>query len=105
MGNLDTESLFNLRLIQYGILRTRSFGRILVRMQRADFTRGNARHAVNGHRKIIPGAYSLVAEMINTGDDALIDSRKDGTCQIVGISRRTDLVENNSQPLDRKSVV
>ena len=68
-------------------------------MQRADFTRGNARHAVNGHRKIIPGAYSLVAEMINTGDDALIDSRKDGTCQIVGISRRTALVENNSQPL------
>ena len=35
--------------------------------------------------------------MIYTGNNALIDSRKDDAGQIVGIGRRADLVENNSQ--------
>ena len=41
-------------------------------------------------------ADSLVSEVIDAGHDSLADSRKDGACQIIGVCRRTYLVEYNS---------
>ena len=52
---------------------------------------------MNSYRKVIPGADSFVAEMINTRHDTLLQSHKNGLSQIACIGRCTNLVENNSQ--------
>ena len=43
------------------------------------------RTAMDSQREIIPRAHSLVAEMIDTGNNPPVDSRKNGACQIIGV--------------------
>ena len=39
----------------------------------------------------------LIAEMVNTANDTFINNSIDSPCQVIGIRRSSDLVENNSQ--------
>ena len=99
MGYIDAECLLYLCLVQHGIMRTRRLGREFVRMQRTYLAALDTCQTMDSQRKIIPRADSLVAEVIDAGHDSLADSRKDGACQIIGVCRRTYLVEYNSQRL------
>ena len=87
MRNLDAIRMFYLCLIQYRIVRPRSFCRIFICMQRTYLAIANTGYTVNGLGKIIPGADSFITEMIDTGNNPPVDSRKNGTCQIIGICR------------------
>ena len=68
-------------------------------MQRTDLASGDACQAMNGYGKIVPRANAFVAEMIDAGNDSLTDSGENGTSQIAGIGRSTNLVEHNSERL------
>ena len=84
-------------------MRTRRLGRKLIRMQRAYLAGLYAGQAMDSQREIIPRAHTLVAEMIDTGNNPPVDSRKNGTCQIIGICRCAYLVEDNPQRLSLTS--
>ena len=53
--------------------------------------------AMNSHCEIIPGTNAFIAEMVDAADYTFIYNGIDGTCQVISISRGSDLVENNSQ--------
>ena len=73
--------------------------RILIRMQRVYFTGRDTGNAMNSHRKIIPGTYTLIAEMVNTRNNSLINSCIDSQCQVICIGRCANLIENHPQRL------
>ena len=54
---------------------------------------------MDGYRKVVPRADSLVAEVIDARHKALFDSCIDSLRQIARIGRRADLVEYDSQRL------
>ena len=99
MRYFDAERCFYFCFIEYGIVRTGCLCRIIGGMQRFYLTRSNARQAMDGYGKVIPGTNTFVTEMVNAADNAFIDRCKNSLGQIISISRCTDLIENDSQTI------
>ena len=60
-------------------------------------TRGDAGNAMNGLGEVIPTDDTLIAEMIHSGDNTLVDGSHNGCSKVAGIGRGAYLVENNPQ--------
>ena len=52
---------------------------------------------MDSHRKIIPWANTFIAEMIDAANYTFIYNGIDSLSEVIGISGRSDLVENHSQ--------
>ena len=97
MRDLNAKCIFYLCFIEYGIVWTGCLCQIIGGMQRFYLTRSNARQAMDGYGKVIPGTNTFVTEMVNAADNAFIDRCKNSLGQIISVSRCTDLIENDSQ--------
>ena len=78
-------------------MRTVGWRRILLRMQRAHPAVLDTSNTMDSLREIIPGYYALIAKVIHTRFNTLLNSREDDHCQITRIGRRTHLVEDHPQ--------
>ena len=97
MGDFDAKCCFYFCFIKYRVCRTVGLCRIFGCMQRFHFAGGYSCQAMNSHCEIIPGTNAFIAEMVDAADYTFIYNGIDGTCQVISISRGSDLVENNSQ--------
>ena len=104
--NADTESLLDLGLVQYGISRTNDWTGKLMAVAGLDVTLRMPRQGSNHLREVIPRAYSFVTEVIDTVLAVALlwlflyivfEHSMDDLCQVVGISRRSCLVEHHLQ--------
>ena len=57
----------------------------------------DALEVVDGTSEVEPGADSLVAEMVNTGNNALVDGGKDYLSEVAGIGGGANLVEDDAK--------
>lgn len=108
MGYIDAECLLYLCLVQHGIMRTRRLGRKLIRMQRAYLAGLYAGQAMDSQREIIPRAHTLVAEMIDTGNNPPVDSRKMARAKslaYVGVPIWSKTTPSVSRSRPRRSIV